>query len=172
MSAGGEGAGEDVGDDDDGGDLTPDNVEAAPPLTGANTSKIDVIEGGENGRPQLKQTILRPKLAQKISELLIESGYETRQRRGRRGDRAKQAFNIQSLRPGAVALAVGSLDPSGAYRVAQFAMFQDGEYVGTVARQENGAYGEGAEPAIPPGLLDDSERPRGRGAFQSRRRRL
>ncbi len=42
------------GDDDDGGDLTPENAEAPAPLTGANSQQLDAIEGGENGRPQLK----------------------------------------------------------------------------------------------------------------------
>jgi murein DD-endopeptidase MepM/ murein hydrolase activator NlpD len=158
MTSAGAGAGaEDAGDDDDGGDQTPDDVPAVAPLTGANTLQLDVIEGGENGRPQLKQTILRPKLPQKISELLAESGYEP----ASAGDveaAARQLFNIQTLRPGAVALAVGAVDPSGAYRVAQLAMFQDGEYIGTIARLQSGAYGEGAEPAIPAGLLDDSDR--------------
>ncbi len=51
-------------------------------------------------------------------------------------------------------------------------MFQDGEYVGTVALAENGVYGEGAEPTLPPGLLDEFRAAVGRRAFHSRRRRL
>ncbi len=153
-----QGANSDMGDDDDGGDATPENAQAAAPLTGANSQQLDVIEGGENGRPQLKEAILRPTLPQKISDLLIESGYEETSARAVEAY-AKQRYNIQTLRVGAAALAVGAVDPSGAYRVAQFAMFQDGEYVGTVALAENGLYGEGAEPSLPPGFLDNSERP-------------
>src|SRR3954447_17442030 len=52
-------AGADAGDDDDGGDLTPENVEAAPAPV-ANSQQLDAIVGGENGRPQIKQAILRP----------------------------------------------------------------------------------------------------------------
>jgi murein DD-endopeptidase MepM/ murein hydrolase activator NlpD len=152
------GAGQDMGDDDDGGDATPENAQAAAPLTGANSQQLDAIEGGENGRPQLKEITLRPTLAQKISDLLIVSGYEETSARAVEAY-AKQRYNIQTLRVGAVALAVGAVDPSGAYRVAQFAMFQDGEYVGTVALAENGLYGEGAEPSLPADFLDNSEHP-------------
>ena len=147
----------DAGDDDDGGDLTPDNVEAAP-QTGGASQPLDAIAGGDNGRPQLKQAMLRPKIAQKIADLLFESGYEPISAQAVEAA-AKRLYNIQTLRVGAVALAVGAVDPAGVYRVAQLAIYQDGEYVGTVALAENGLYGEGAEPRLPPGFLDDSDRP-------------
>jgi hypothetical protein len=149
--------------DDDGGDLTPQNAVAAP-VTGANSQQLDVVVGGDNGRPQLKQAILRPLTPQKLSQLLIESGYEETSAADVEAT-AKRLYNIQSLRAGAVALAVGALDASGAYRVAQLALFQDGEYVGTVARAENGLYGEGAEPTIPQGLLDATDQPRAGAHF-------
>jgi murein DD-endopeptidase MepM/ murein hydrolase activator NlpD len=149
------GGGEDG--DDDGGDLTPENAVAAP-LTGANSQQLDAVAGGDNGRPQLKEAILRPLAPQKLSQLLIESGYEETSAADVEAT-AKRLYNIQSLRAGAVALAVGALDASGAYRVAQLAIFQDREYVGTVARAENGGYGEGAEPTIPQGLLDATDQP-------------
>ena len=135
----------------------PQNAQAAP-VTGANTQQLDTIEGGENGRPQLKEAELRPTVAQKISELLIESGFEKNSAAAVEAA-AKRVYNIQSLRSGSVALAVGAVDSTGAYRVAQLAMFQDGEYVGTIAEAERGDYGEGAEPTLPPGFLDNSERP-------------
>jgi murein DD-endopeptidase MepM/ murein hydrolase activator NlpD len=150
------GASQDAGDDDDGGDATPDNAVAAP-LTSANSLQLDTIEGGENGRPQLREVTLRPTIAQKISQLLIDSGFESTSAEAVEAT-AKRLYNIQSLGSGAAALAVGAIDPSGAYRVAQVAMFEDGEYVGTVARAENGIYGEGAEPSLPPGFLDKTER--------------
>src|SRR5947209_10437734 len=109
-----------AGDDDDGGDLTPENVEAAPAPV-ANSQQLDVIAGGENGRPQIKQAILRPKIAQKISALLNESGYEPTSAEEVEAS-AKKLFNVQSLRDGAVALAIGALNPSGAYRCAQLAI--------------------------------------------------
>ena len=152
-----EGAGESAGDDDDGGDLTPENVVVAP-LTGANSQQLDAVAGGDNGRPQLKEAMLRPLAPQKISQLLIESGYEETSAAAVEAT-AKRFYNVQSLRAGAVALAVGALDASGAYRVMQLAMFQDREYVGTVALAENGLYGEGAEPTIPQGLLDATDQP-------------
>jgi len=149
---------EDMGDDDDGGDATPENAPALTPLTGANSLQLTAQPGGETGQAQLRQISLRPKVAQKISELLIESGYEPDSAHAVE-DAAKRLFRIQSLRAGAVALAVGAVTTSGAYRVTQLAMFQDNEYVGTVAIGETGSYEEGAEPALPPGFLDDSDRP-------------
>ena len=150
-------AGADEDADDDGGDLTPENAAAAP-LTGANSQQLDAVAGGDNGRPQLKEAILRPLAPQKLSQLLIESGFEEISA-GEVEATAKRLYNIQSLREGAAALAVGALDASGAYRVVQLAIFQDREYVGTVARAENGVYGEGAEPTIPQGLLDATDLP-------------
>jgi murein DD-endopeptidase MepM/ murein hydrolase activator NlpD len=155
-SAQGDAVAQDAGDDDDGGDMTPQDAAPAAPLTGANTQQLDAVAGGENGRPQLKETFLRPKVAQKLSELLIESGYEETSALAVEAA-AKRLYNIQSLRPGSVALAVGAVDLSGAYRMAQLTMFQDGEYVGTVALTETGRYEEGAEPKVPPNLLDDSD---------------
>ncbi len=163
-------AGADEDADDDGGDLTPENAAAAP-LTGANSQQLDAVAGGDNGRPQLKEAILRPLAPQKLSQLLIESGFEEISA-GEVEATAKRLYNIQSLREGAAALAVGALDASGAYRVVQLAIFQDREYVGTVARAENGVYGEGAEPTIPQALLDATDQPPPRRAFQPRRRRL
>ena len=136
--------------------MTPENATPAAPLTGANTQQLDAVAGGENGRPEIKETFLRPKVAQKISELLIESGYEETSALAVEAA-AKRLYNIQSLRPGSVALAVGAIDLSGAYRMAQLTMFQDGEYVGTVALAETGRYEEGAEPKIPQSLLDNSD---------------
>jgi murein DD-endopeptidase MepM/ murein hydrolase activator NlpD len=154
-SAQGAAVAEDTGDDDDGGDMTPEDAAPIAPLTGANTQQIDAVAGGENGRPELKETYLRPKVAQKISELLIESGYEETSALAVEAA-AKRLYNIQSLRPGSVALAVGAIDLSGAYRMAQLTLFQDGEYVGTVALAETGRYEEGAEPKVPRSLLDNS----------------
>ena len=142
--------------DDDGGDLTPETP--LVPLTSANSQGLDATPGGGEGRAQIKQAILRPKIAQKISELLVESGYEIASALAVEAT-SKRLFNTQSLRAGAVALAVGAVVPSGDYRVTQLAMFQDGEYVGTVALAETGVYAEGAQPAIPPGFLDNLDRP-------------
>ncbi|HXT08739.1 MAG TPA: M23 family metallopeptidase [Roseiarcus sp.] len=145
------------GDDDDGGDLTP-QVSVAAPLTGANSQQLEAVAGGDNGRPQLKEAILRPLAPQKISQLLIESGYEETSAAEAEAA-SKRLYNVQSLPAGAVALAVGALDASGVYRVMQLAIFEDREYVGTVAVAENGLYGEGAQPTIPQGLLDEADHP-------------
>ncbi len=45
---------------------------------------------------------------------------------------------------------------TGEYRAKQMAIFENGEYVVTIAAKDDGEYDEAAEPVIPPGLLDDS----------------
>ncbi len=142
--------------DDDGGDMTPDT--ALAPLTPSNSQGLDAVPGGDNGRAQLREAILRPKIAQKISDLLTESGYEEASALAVEAA-AKRLFNTQSLRAGAVGLVVGAVVPSGEYRVTQLAIFDEREYVGAIALAENGLYGEGAQPAIPQGLLDNQDRP-------------
>ena len=157
------GSGEEVGDDDDGGDMTPADATLAAPLTGGNSGQLDVVAGGGNGRAELKEAILRPKVPQRISELLTESGFEEKSAFDVEAA-TKGLYKIQSLRPGTAALAIGAIDVTGAYRVAQLAIFENGEYVGTIALAESGFYEEGAEPNIPQGLLDDAN-PSAAGAF-------
>ena len=71
---------------------------------------------------------------------------------------------MQTLPQGSVALAVGALDAAGDYRAEQITVFESGEYVGTVALGESGAYGDGAEPDIPTELIDESAQPAEVGA--------
>ncbi len=51
---------------------------------------------------------------------------------------------------------VGALDVSGEYRAKQLTVFENGEYLLTIAAKDDGDYGEAAEPIVPPGLLDDA----------------
>ncbi len=146
----------DAGSDDDGGADTPADAQDLL-LTSANSNQLEVVAGGADGRPQLKQTILRTVVAQKIGDLLIANGFAEDSARAVESA-AKAAFNVQTLPAQSVALAVGALDLAGDYRVTQLAIYEDNEYVGAIALAESGAYGEGAQPAIPSGLLDDSGR--------------
>jgi murein DD-endopeptidase MepM/ murein hydrolase activator NlpD len=66
--------------------------------------------------------------------------------------------HIQTLPPQSVAVAVGALDLAGAYRIKQIAIFENGEYVITIAAKDDGGYEQAAEPIIPAQLLDDSLR--------------
>ncbi len=65
---------------------------------------------------------------------------------------------MQTLPQGNVALAIGALDAASDYRAEQITIFESGEYIGTVALGEGGAYGDSAEPDIPTELIDDSAR--------------
>jgi murein DD-endopeptidase MepM/ murein hydrolase activator NlpD len=58
--------------------------------------------------------------------------------------------------PVLVALAVGALDLTGAYQTKQIAIFENGEYVVTIAAKDDGGYEQAAEPIISAQLLDDS----------------
>ena len=143
-----------AGADDDGGDETPADAQDLM-LTSANSDQLEVVPGGADGRPQLKQTILKTIVAEKIGDLLIANGYSEDSSRGIEAA-AKAAFNVQTLPPQSVALAVGALDPTGDYRATQLAIYENNDYVGAIALAENGLYGEGAQPTIPAGLLDES----------------
>lgn len=156
MSGGGAAAQTDAGADDDGGDETPSNAQALM-LTKANSNQLEVVAGGAEGRPQLKQTILKTIVAEKISDLLIANGFAAESARSAESA-AKTAFNVQTLPPQSVALVVGARDAAGDYRAAQLAIYENNDYVGTIALAENGLYLEGAQPTIPAGLLDDSGR--------------
>ena len=63
-----------AGSDDDGGADTPEDAQSQV-LTTANSNQLEVNSGGSQGLPQLKETILKPPIAEKISDLLIANGY-------------------------------------------------------------------------------------------------
>ena len=141
-----------AGLDDDGGDETP--VDAADlMLSDANSDSLDVTPGGANGAPQLKQAVLRTVAAERIADLLIANGFAEQSARDVEAA-AKARYNVQTLPPGSLALAVGALDATGAYRVAELAIYEDNDYVGSIALAENGLYGEGAKPALPANFFD------------------
>ena len=143
-----------AGFDDDGGAETPQDAQDLA-FTSANSNQLDVTIGGANGQPLLKQALIKTVVAEKIGDLLVRNGYSEESARAVEAA-AKTAFNVQSLPAGGIAVAMGALDLSGAYRVTQFSIYEDKEYVGAVALAEAGGYAEGAQPATPPGLIDDS----------------
>ena len=146
----------DAGSDDDGGADTPLDAQAQA-LTNANSNKLEISSGGAQGKAQIFDTVLKPIVPEKIGDLLIANGFAEESARALESAAAAQ-LNVHTLPPGSVALAVGALDASGAYRAMQITIFESGEYVGTVALGEGGEYADGAEPAIPTGLIDDSAR--------------
>ena len=151
-----------AGFDDDGGSETAANAQDLM-FTSANSNQLDVVVGGSNGQPQIKQTLIKTIVAEKISDLLSRNGYSA-ESAGEVEAAMKTAHNVQTLPPGSAAVAMGALDLSGTYRVTQLTVYEDREYVGTVALAESGAYGEAAQPAIPPDLIDDAQRAASAGA--------
>jgi murein DD-endopeptidase MepM/ murein hydrolase activator NlpD len=148
----------DAGSDDDGGDETPPNAVDATALA-ANSNQLDVFPGGANGKPQLKQAVMRAIVPEKIADILIRNGFSEESARAVEDAAKASTFGVQSLPAGALAIAVGALDLSGAYRVAQLSIYEGAEYVGTIALAEAGGYGEGAEPTRPRAAIDDSNQP-------------
>ena len=65
----------DAGSDDDGGAETPADAQSQF-LTSANSNELEINLGGARGQPQLKETILKPLVADTISNLLIANGYD------------------------------------------------------------------------------------------------
>ena len=81
------------------------------------------------------ETVLKPIVAEKISDLLIANGFTEESARAIESAAKASSWPIDTLPPGSVALAVGALDSAGDYRVKQITIFESGEYVGTVARR-------------------------------------
>lgn len=136
--------------DDDGGSETPADA-AAQMLTADNSNQVEI---SIIGRPTRQESILKTVVAVKISELLISNGYSADSARAVEAA-TKEIFKVQTLPPAGAALAYGTLNSSGDYRVDQFAIWEDHEYVGAVAVSETGLYAEAARPRAPEGLLDD-----------------
>ena len=147
----------DYGSDDDGGADTPANAESQF-LTSANSNELEINQGGSRGQPQLKETILKPLVADTISNLLIANGYSADSARMIESAAKDSPAHIQTLPPQSTALAVGALDLAGEYRIKQIAIFENGEYVITIAAKDDGGYEQAAEPIIPADLLDNSLR--------------
>ncbi len=143
-----------AGSDDDGGAETPADAQNLV-LTSANSNQLEIGAAGSQGLPQLKETILRTPVAEKISDLLIANGYSEESSRMIEAAAKTSSGHIETLPPRSVALAVGALDLSGEYRVKQMAIFEDGEYVVTISARDDGEYDEAAEPIIPAGLLEE-----------------
>jgi len=144
-----------AGSDDDGGAGTPPYAEALLP-NASTSSQIEVMIGGANGQPQVKEAVIKIVVQEKISELLARSGFSEESSRAAEAA-AKATFNIQSLPPNSIAVADGALDVSGAYRVAQLSIYENNEYVGAIALAESGGYGEGAKPQAPEGVLNEGQ---------------
>ena len=142
-----------AGFDDDGGASTPDSAQQQD-ATDLSSSQLDVSIGGANAQPQIKETIIRVVVQEKISDLLIRNGFSEDSARAAEAA-AKTAYNVQSLPPSSIAIVEGALDTSGVYRVAQLSIYENKEYVGAVALAEAGGYGEGAQPTVPQSLLDE-----------------
>jgi murein DD-endopeptidase MepM/ murein hydrolase activator NlpD len=144
-----------AGSDDDGGASTPPYAEALLP-NAATSSQIDVSIGGANGQPQIKEAVIKIVVQEKISEALVRGGFSEDSARATEAA-AKAAFNIQSLPANSIAIAEGSPDVSGVYRVAQLSIYENNEYVGAIALAEAGGYGEGAKPQAPEGVLNEGQ---------------
>jgi hypothetical protein len=144
-----------AGTDDDGGVDTPTDAQASL-LTSANSNQLEVSGAASHGQPLLRDMVLKTPIAEKISDLLIANGYSEESARSIESAAKQSAKHIETLPPQSVLIAVGALDVTGDYRVKQIAIFEDGEYVVTIAAKDDGGYDEAAEPLIPPGLLEDS----------------
>ena len=147
----------DTGSDDDGGAETPADAQSQF-LTTANSNELEINLGGSRGQPQLKETILKPLVADTISNLLIANGFDADSARMIESAAKDSPAHIQTLPPQSVAVAVGALDLAGAYRIKQIAIFENGEYVITIAAKDDGGYEQAAEPIVPAPLLDNSLR--------------
>jgi murein DD-endopeptidase MepM/ murein hydrolase activator NlpD len=140
----------DAGTDDDGGADTPEGAQPQL-LTDQNSNRLGIAPAQ---RPQIKQAILKTVVPEKIADLLVENGFSEDSANATETV-AKALYKLQTLPAQSVAVAIGALDASGAYRVTQFAIYLDREYYGAVALADDGEYSDAAQPAAPEGLLDN-----------------
>jgi murein DD-endopeptidase MepM/ murein hydrolase activator NlpD len=145
----------DAGSDDDGGADTPADIRGAK-LTSANSNQLEIRPAGSQGRPLIREMVLRTPVEEKISDLLIANGYSEGSARSIENAAKDSSKRIDTLPPQSVVLAVGALGATGDYGAKQIAIFEGPEYVITIAAEDNGGYDEAAEPLIPHGLLEDS----------------
>ena len=145
-----------AGFDDDGGASTPESPQQSV-ATDLNSTQLDVSIGGSNAQAQIKEAIIKVVVQEKISDLLIRNGFSEDSARAIEAA-AKTIYNVQSLPPSSIAVAVGALDTSGVYRATQISIYENKEYVGAIALAESGGYGEGAQPTLPSGLLDEGSK--------------
>jgi murein DD-endopeptidase MepM/ murein hydrolase activator NlpD len=145
-------AAQEWGADDDGGASTPANANTLI-IDSGNSSVLEATIGGVNGRPQIKETVINTVIQEKLSDLLIRSGYSEDSSRAAESA-AKATFNIQSLPANSIAIVEGAVDLSGDYRVTQLSIYENNEYVGAIALAEAGGYGEGAQPLPPDGVFN------------------
>jgi murein DD-endopeptidase MepM/ murein hydrolase activator NlpD len=145
-------AAQEWGSDDDGGASTPTNANTLI-IDSGNSSIIGATIGGSNGRPQIKETVINTVIQEKLSDLLMRSGYSEDSSRAAESA-AKAIFNVQSLPANSIAIVEGALDLSGDYRVTQLSIYENNEYVGAIALAEAGGYSEGAQPLPPDGVFN------------------
>jgi len=91
----------DYGSDDDGGADTPADAQSQF-LTTANSNELEINLGGARGQPQLKETILKPLVADTISNLLIANGYDADSARMIESAAKDSPAHVQTLPPQSV----------------------------------------------------------------------
>lgn len=117
-----------------------------------NSNEVEVVIGGRSAQTATKETIIRVVVPEKISELLTRSGFGAETALDIELA-SKEIFNVQTLPVGSLAVARGVLDLTGVYRVTQFSIYENNEYVGSLALADSGGYREGAEPFLPEDLF-------------------
>ena len=100
----------DYGSDDDGGADTPADAQSQF-LTSANSNELEINQGGSRGQPQLKETILKPLVADTISNLLIANGYSAESARMIESAAKDSPAHIQTLPPRSHGFGLGRVGP-------------------------------------------------------------
>lgn len=117
-----------------------------------NSNEVEVVIGGRSAQTAMKEAIIRVVAPEKISDLLTRAGFGAETALDVETG-SKTIFNVQTLPVGSLAVARGVVDLTGVYRVTQFSIYENGEYVGSLALADSGGYREGAEPYLPEDLF-------------------
>ena len=124
-------------------------------LTTANSNELEINLGGSRGQPQLKETILKPLVVDTISNLLIANGFDADSARMIESAAKDSPAHIQRCRPKAWRWPWARWTWPARTGSQQIAIFENGEYVITIAAKDDGGYEQAAEPIVPAPLLND-----------------
>ena len=138
-------------------DMSPqtalDQASAPPQPRGrdADTTWLD-IGLGDADEPLVRRSVIHVTDVQPLSTLIVRAGFSVESAE-LVAAAALQHFRVRTILAGSTLVVRGTRNTAGVYSVMQASIYDQSEYVGTIASSEGGGYDEGAEPALDPSDL-------------------
>jgi murein DD-endopeptidase MepM/ murein hydrolase activator NlpD len=115
-----------------------------------NSSALELRRG--KGPSSIKQATTHVTTAETISAALVNDGFSHDSAQAVE-EASERLINRKSVNTGETVIAAGSRTVSGEYRAMQVSIYDQQEYVGTIAWTDSGGYTVGAEPPLPDDAL-------------------